>query len=84
MIPIKYEGEEGWGYITKALVDKADEQKNWNRELSNYLDGQTHTWNQGYQYRRSQNFPMTCKKVHNAKFKHRDAARRTEVSKHLK
>jgi hypothetical protein len=43
MIPIKYDDEEGLGYVAKAIIDDGDEQKNWNNELMNYVDGFTHT-----------------------------------------
>ena len=43
MIPIKYDDEEGLGYVTKAFMEDGDERRNWNNELVNYLDGFTHT-----------------------------------------
>ena len=43
MIPIKYDNEEGLGYVAKAIIDDGDEQKNWNNELMNFVDGFTHT-----------------------------------------
>jgi len=72
LVPIKYEHEDGWGYITKAITDGNDEEKNWLREIHNYKDGETVNNHQGYQYRKSDNFPMTCTKLYSGKHKKRD------------
>ena len=60
MVPIKYDDEEGMAYVAKAIVEGGDEKKNLDRQLQNYVDGQKLKKIQGYQYKKSSNFPMTC------------------------